>query len=162
MVGRAPTGCRVGALVAEWILGDGWRNVVTTSSPTSSLATNILYRSLHLYISPPGQGFKLKKWQNWKRQLINALVRNCLRSPTKNLFQQPRLSEASSPVGFKTTPSVVSLRGEGGELLQINKQISPSGYTSRNIWKLLEKNKVLSNFPFINISNQAHHTTYGT
>ena len=28
--------------------------------------------------------------------------------------------------------------------------------------ELLEKNKVLSNFPFINISNQAHHTTYGT
>ena len=107
------TGCRVGALVAEWILGDGWRNVVTTSSPTSSLATNILYRSLHLHIPPPRQGFKIKKWQNWKRQLTNASVINCLRSPTKNLFQRPRLSEASSPVGFKTTPSVVSLREEG-------------------------------------------------
>ena len=46
------------ALVAEWILGDGWRDLVTTSSPTTSLLT----------ISPAlslTAGIQTKFCQNW-------------------------------------------------------------------------------------------------
>ena len=105
---------RVGALVAEWILGDGWRNVVTTSSPTSSLATNILYRSLHLHIPPPRQGFKLKKWQTGKDNLQMHLLEIAWGPQLKTSFNSHDCLKHHHPWVLKRHPQSSLCAGRRG------------------------------------------------
>ena len=106
--------CAVGALVAEWILGDGWRDLVTTSSPTTS--------PHNIFRSRIQTEFLLSSSE--KETFSCILIQNS-HMPFGSYDRVPSPTPVSAPLGFSNYPSAVSLRSwAGGEHLQINKQNS--------------------------------------
>ena len=99
---------------AVGILGDGWRDLVTTSSPTTS--------PHNIFRSRIQTEFLLSSSE--KETFSCILIQNS-HMPFGSYDRVPSPTPVSAPLGFSNYPSAVSLRSwAGGEHLQINKQNS--------------------------------------